>query len=69
LLRQRKYKKEKGSWLCLLEVSYACFLSSSNTITAPTMIIVMITPIIPGIKYRSAMDCGAGVGVVVDCGA
>ena len=51
------------------ELSYGRFLSKSNTITAPTMIIVMITPIIPGIKYMSAIDCGAGVGALVDCGA
>ena len=36
---------------------------------APTTAIATIMPIIPGTKYRSAIDAGVGVGAGVAAGA
>jgi hypothetical protein len=41
------------------------FLITSSASTAPTTMMAMMTPMIAGMKYRSAADCGVAVGAGV----
>ncbi len=62
------YPKKRGK-LFLVFCHVYRFLSSSMASNAPTTIIATSKPITAGTKYRSAADCGAGVGSAVGAGA
>ena len=52
-----------------LTVAYSYFLLSISITTMPTTIIAMMMPMTAGTKYRSAADCGIGVGAAVGSGS
>jgi hypothetical protein len=60
--------KKRGNLFCDVSTAYGRFLSSRNS-TAPTTIIAMMMPMTAGTKYRSAADCGIGVGGGVASGS
>jgi hypothetical protein len=59
-----KNKKERERLFVSYCLFYGFFVTSSAN-TAPTTTMAMITPMIAGMKYKSAADCGAGVGAAV----
>jgi hypothetical protein len=60
--------KKRGKLFYDISTAYGRFLSSRNS-TAPTTIMAMMMPMTAGTKYRSAADCGVGVGGGVASGS
>ena len=65
LLRPKKEKGKFTSTKCV----YSFFLNSSTTSRISTTMIKTNSPAIAGIKYWSAIDGGASVGVTVAAGS